>query len=233
MGAVAGADLHLDVLAALDDANRRLVRTVDGLADAAYAEPSLLPGWTRGHVVAHLALNAEALTVALRGVVAGERVPMYPDDAARDDDIAALAGADPATLRDRLYAATSDLRDLLAALPEDRGAVVVERMPGSDRTFRAGQVGAMRLHEVEVHHPDLGAGPTAADWPRSFSALVVDQLAGQVPTTLRAVDADRTWQGDPGAPTVTGTAADLAWWLTGRGSGEGLTSDGDLPRIEA
>ena len=86
---------------------------------------------------------------------------------------------------DRLYAAASDLRDLLAVPPVDR------------------------------------------------AVRVVDQLAEQVPTTLHAVDVDRTWQGGPGAPTVTGTAADLAWWLTGRGSGEGLTSDGDLPGIEA
>ena len=37
------------------------------------------------------------------------------------------------------------------------------------------------------------------------------------------------------APTLlrTGTSAALGWWLTGRGSGEGLTSDSDeLPEVE-
>ena len=47
--------------ASLRDADHRLVRTVDGLSDEQLAAPSLLPGWTRAHVVAHLALNAEAL----------------------------------------------------------------------------------------------------------------------------------------------------------------------------
>ncbi len=48
-----------DPLEELAAATRRLIRTVDGMAETAYAEPSLLPDWTRGDVVAHLALNAE------------------------------------------------------------------------------------------------------------------------------------------------------------------------------
>jgi maleylpyruvate isomerase len=50
--------------------------------------------------------------------------------------------------------------------------------------------------------------------------------------TAYATDLDRTWELGDG-PTVSGTAADLGWWLTGRGAGEGLSSDsGELPRIE-
>ena len=45
---------------------------------------------------------------------------------------------------------------------------------------------------------------------------------------------NRTWSFGDGGPTVTGTTAALAWWLTGRGSGEGLDVDeGELPGIEA
>ena len=58
----------------LSEATRRLVRTADGLSDDQYAEPSALPGWTRAHVLAHLALNAEGLAGALTGIVEGERV---------------------------------------------------------------------------------------------------------------------------------------------------------------
>jgi len=55
------------------------------------------------------------------------------------------------------------------------------------------------------------------------------------PFTLHATDLDRTWTVvEDGGPTVSGAAADLAWWLTGRGGGRGLTSDdGALPGIEA
>ena len=52
-------------LALLDAGTRRLVRTVDALDDEQWPQPSLLPGWSRAHVVAHLLLNAEALAGAL------------------------------------------------------------------------------------------------------------------------------------------------------------------------
>ena len=55
----------------LPEATQRLVRTVDGLDDEALGAPSGLPDWTRGHVVAHLALNAEALAGVLEGVIEG------------------------------------------------------------------------------------------------------------------------------------------------------------------
>ena len=43
---------HLELLPVADHS---LVRTVDALSDSQYAEPSQLPGWSRAHVVAHLA----------------------------------------------------------------------------------------------------------------------------------------------------------------------------------
>ncbi len=77
-------ETHLEELAA---ATRGLVRTVDGMEDRAYAEPSLLPGWSRGNVIAHLALNAEGLAAALRGLTEGRSVPMYASLEARAADL--------------------------------------------------------------------------------------------------------------------------------------------------
>ena len=67
------AATQLELLAA---ANQRLIRTVDGLDDATFATPSRLPDWTVGHVIAHLALNGEALAGALDGVASGTGTPM-------------------------------------------------------------------------------------------------------------------------------------------------------------
>lgn len=221
----------------LRDATARLVRTVDGFSDEEFAAPSLLPGWTRAHVVAHLTLNAEGLEGALTGVVQAEPVPMYASQEARDADIEQLSGAEPATLRARLLGAATELDDAIAAVPDDAWDTVIERTPGSRRTFRAGAVPAMRLREVEIHHADLGAGYSHRDWPAAFPVLVLEAMAKRGPAsrpfTAAPIDLDVTFTYGEGGPTVTGTAADLAWWVTGRGAGEGLTSDdGELPRIE-
>ncbi len=221
--------------ALLAEATRRLVRTADGLDDGAYAEPSGLPGWSRAHVLAHLALNAEALAGALGGIVEARPVPMYASQEARDADIDDLAGKEPAAVRARLLGACTDLADALAAIPDDSWDASIERVPGG-RTFPASAVPGMRLREVEIHHADLAAGYDRGAWPPQFAALLLDAMttrdAAEAGFAAYATDLDRTWAYGTG-PTVSGAAADLGWWLTGRGDGAGLTSDGgDLPRIE-
>ncbi len=226
--------MHDVTLATLQESSRRLVRTVDRLSDPQLAAPSLLPGWSRAHVVAHLALNAEALDAVVRGLLADEPVPMYPSPEARDEDIADLAGERSSVLRERLLGGVAELGDALAALPEDLRDAVVERTPGSDLTFLAGEVAVMRLREVEIHHADLDAGYGRADWPPDFAGLLVEQLAGRARATLEETGSHRTWPGPASAPTVHGTLPDLGWWLSGRGTGEGLTTrDGDLPPVAA
>ena len=224
----------------LPEASQRLIRTVDGLDAERWSGPSTLPGWTRGHVVAHLALNAEGLAAALREIVADEPdepIAMYVSQEARDSDIEKLAGADRHEVRDRLLAATTEFADAVAAVPEDRWDRKIDRTRGN-RPFRASSAIGMRLREVEIHHVDLAAAYTRADWPLPFSELLLDAMTKRHPAAqpfrAHATDADRTWAFGEGGPTVSGTAADLAWWLTGRGVGEGLTSDdGELPGIEA
>jgi maleylpyruvate isomerase len=225
----------------LPDADRALVRTVDALPDTAYAEPSLLPGWTRGHVVAHLTLNAEGLAGVLHGAHVGEPTTMYASQEARDADIDKLSGADPTELRDRLLAAVGRFAEAVDAMAPDDWAGRFERTPGAPTTIALVNVPLMRLREVEIHHADLGAGYTADDWSTEFKVVLLDSLTKlqSARMTVRPTDLDRAWHyggadaGDAG-PVVTGTSSALGWWLTGRGSGEGLASDsGELPKMEA
>ena len=221
----------------LTAATQRLVRTADGLTDEEYAAPSALPGWTRAHVLAHLALNAEGLAGALGGIVEGRRVPMYRSQEARDRDIDELAAAAPAEVRTRLLAACTDLSDAIAAVPSDAEETTLERTPGG-RLFPAAEVPWMRLREVEIHHADLAAGYDRSDWEPVFATHLIDWMVSrndaEAPFRARASDVDETWTFGEGGPVVTGRAVDLAWWLTGRGSGDGLTSEGgDLPQIGA
>ncbi len=50
-----------DDITAVESATDTLLATVSRLTDADLDHPSLCEGWTRGHVVAHLARNAEAI----------------------------------------------------------------------------------------------------------------------------------------------------------------------------
>lgn len=219
-------------------ADQALVRTVDGLSDADYAAASLLPDWTRGHVVAHLALNAEGLAGVLHGAHRGQPQPMYASPESRDSDIAELAEAGPATLRERFLASTSQFARALGAMNEDDWAGTFERTPGGPE-FALANVALMRVREVEIHHADLDAGYSASDWPADFRVLLLESMTKRTypaPFSAHPTDLDRTWHyGGAGAgPVVSGTSAALGWWLTGRGSGEGLRSDADaLPEVES
>jgi maleylpyruvate isomerase len=220
---------------------RGLVRTVDSLTEDELRAPSLLPRWTRGHVVAHLTLNAEGLTNVLRGAALDAAVPMYRSPEARDSDISELAGRDAATLRDRLLASVTGLGEAILAVPPDRWSARAQRTPGNRATFAAADVPLMRLREVALHHADLGTAFTRTDWPAGVAEIMTGSLTHRVatPCTLHARDVGRTWAAGAGdsvspGPTVSGSAADLAWWLSGRGDGTGLDTDsGELPRTGA
>jgi len=231
----------------LGDASGRVVRTVDGFHGDDWTAPSLLPGWTRAHVVAHLALNAEGIIRVLRSIVAddeddtdGEPAQMYDSDEARDTDIDDLAGADPSEIRDRLMAGTTILDDAIGAVPDDVWGTRVERTPGG-RRIRAAAFPGMRLRELEIHHVDLDAGYTTAAWSAEFAEYLLDAMAKRVSAQdfeVRPLDSPRTWvfgsaDAEYPVPVVTGPVADVGWWLTGRPAGDTLhCSHGELPPIE-
>lgn len=224
-----------DLIAQADHA---LVRTVDGLSDSEYAESSQLPGWTRGHVVAHLTLNAEALGGVLHGAHLGVPQPMYASQEVRDADIEELAARPPAELRERFLASTGRFAEAVDAMHEGDWTGTFERTPGAPG-IRLVDVPLMRLREVEIHHADLDAGYSADDWSPEFCAELLASLTKRdtgAALEVRPTDLDASWrsgEGD-GGPVVTGTAGALGWWLTGRGTGAGLTSStGELPEMEA
>ena len=228
-----------ELVATLRAATQRLVRTVDALDDEGWRAASLLPRWTRAHVVAHLTLNAEALGAALHGVAAGTPVPMYADQAARDGDIELLVDSGTDELRERLLASTTVFAAAVDALPDHLGPREVERVPGGPR-FPAGAAANMRLREVEIHHADLGLDYDHRDWTPDFAALLLDGRAALSTDSpgmvLAADDLDRRWSfGDVPADgaVVRGPVRALAWWATGRPAGPDLTCDnGELPRME-
>ena len=222
----------------LAEANQRLVLTVDGLDDATYAQPSMLPHWTVGHVLAHLALSGEGLAGALGGVATGVGTPMYESQQARDRGIAELGVASPEEIRGRVQASTTLFDREVSGLPEDLWETRIEGTPGGPN-FPARSTVLMRLREVEIHHADLGLEYANDLWVPEFSAQLIE-YAGQhdwsTPFRVLARDLAETWDIGEGEPacTVSGESYDLAWWLTGRDDRGKLTVDRDeLPQVPA
>lgn len=219
-------------------ATTRYLEALTELSDADCRAPSLLPHWSRGHVITHLSRNADGLCRLLHWGQTGVETPMYPSNESRDADIE--AGADRPADELRADASASAGRFLQAAneLHSSRLSAMVTRTPGSP-PFEVRGVGRMRRTEVEIHHADLGIGYTAHDWPVDLVRLLVETRAGELSAqghamTLRLTDLDETVAVGDSGPEVGGLAADVVWWLIGRSDGEVLSCSGDsLPTIGA
>lgn len=221
-------------------ATGRLLATARALSDEGARAPSLLPGWSRGHVLTHLARNGDGMANALRGVADGEERTAYASREARGADIEAGADRPIDELVTDVESAHARFTDAVAAVPADRWDTAVRILPSADPVPAHTLIGG-RLREVALHHLDLAAGFAAADWPPEFArhllALLVPvmEARGMTATTLRAVDPgidadDVVTIGGSGEPVVvSGPAHALAAWLAGRDDGASLASDGPLP----
>ncbi|MEV4945944.1 maleylpyruvate isomerase family mycothiol-dependent enzyme [Streptomyces sp. NPDC053755] len=223
---------HTRDLASVRQATDRLLTAAASWDNAAVAQPSRLPGWSRGHVLAHLARNADALVNVLRGR------PMYVSAEARDADIARDAGR---PLADQLadVRASAERFDAVGNEPADWDRTVELRNGVTDSAAR---IPFRRWVEVALHHVDLGVGYELEDLPEEFVQREIDFLTerfaghGDVPATTVRDEGGREWStggGAQGGPvTVSGPAPELLGWLAGRRDGSALKAEGGpLPQL--
>lgn len=217
-------------------ATTRYLQALTVLTDEDVRQPSELPGWSRGHVITHLARNADAMVNVLHWAQTGHERPMYASDDDRAAAVEAGAGRTADELREDAAASWGRLLQAANELHSTHLDETVCRTPGSPG-FPVRKVGGMRRTEVEVHHADLRLGYSAKDWPDDLAVFLVtrrqNELADGPSMVLRSTDLDEVWKfGQGQGPEVDGTAADLAWWLIGRGDGGGLvSSSGELPAL--
>jgi maleylpyruvate isomerase len=217
-------------------ATAAFIDTVSGLTDDEVRAPSVLPGWTRAHVITHVARNADALRNVLHGAQIGEVRPQYVSQAERDAAIEEGATGSAAELLEDLVAACGRWEHAANEVHANRLDALGARLPEGP-TYPVRKVGWFRRTEVEVHHADLAAGYSAADWPADFVGALMARRRKElhldgVRLRWTATDTGESWAAGDDGPEVTGAAADLLWWLLGRGSGEGLaSSEGPLPSI--
>jgi maleylpyruvate isomerase len=217
----------LVLLTDVDRATEELLRTAADLDPAAVSAPSLLPGWTIGHVLTHLARSADAYTGMLTWARTGIDVEADPPD---------LAEGAKRPLREQV----EDLRLAHERFADAGAAMTAEawtlQLPATGRS--AGIIPWERLREVEVHHVDLGDRYTPADWPEAFALRLLREIvtgAGDdwPPMELRPFGIDHPVRiGDAeNPPVIGGPTKSLAAWLAGRADGADLTvsPDGELP----
>jgi maleylpyruvate isomerase len=230
-------------LSALRSSTAALLR---GVADEQWSDedvraPSLLPGWSRGHVLAHLSRNADGIARTMAGALRGERVERYPDGrAGRDADIEAGAGRPMAAQLLDLQESADRLDRVLAAIAEADGW----SLPCDDRT--AGEYILGRWREVEIHRVDLGGAYSARDWPPAFIQYLLPTVLENVEGRLRGggalqLEVDRdisltqefggsVWICGEGEPTVVhGPDWGLLAWLLGRPAAGAVTG---APQLE-
>ena len=222
-------------------ATERLAATVKTMAPEDLGRPSLLPGWTRAHVLTHIARNADGTRNLLLSVRSGHLVRMYASSATRAADIDAGAGR-PADviIADALESSRRFVVDA-ECMPAERwaGQIAFGSVSAHPALIPAVRPVEMRLREVEFHHVDLGAGYTFADSPEPLLNLLLDdtvtRLGGQGVTVngpARHGSDDWLVELDDVSYTVGGERPDILSWFSGRSTGDTLRASQDrLPAL--
>jgi maleylpyruvate isomerase len=206
------------VLDEVSASTARLESTLATFSDADQRASSKLPGWSRGHVTAHIARNADSLRRLLEWARTGVEQAQYPSLESRDEEIERGATGSAAALLEDVRTSAARLRDEALALPEASWDTPVRAFSGWPHP--AWYTLYRRWRETELHHTDLGTGhvPSTAytrwELTESFGSLA---RLGESPVSLVEVtDLDLSFKFHAEGPVLTGTGTAVLGWLTGR-----------------
>ena len=179
-----------------------LTDAIDEVEVAAFDADSQLPGWSRKHLIGHVAANADALGNLLSWAETGVEKRMYASPEQRNADIeraATLPSDELLTWFARGAEAFERAMDRLTAEQWQHEVITAQGL-----TRQAGDVPWMRAREVFIHAVDLGVGITFADLPEGFLLALADEIRGK-----RGLS-------DDDLRGVSGPLPDVAAWLAGR-----------------
>ena len=212
-----------------------VMATVASLADDELSKPTKCEGWTRAHVIAHLARDADAMTNLATWAVTGQETPAYASREQRDADIDAAAQRSAAELAADLEQANARL---LAAFQALKDGTRVETLP----TLYSGEIPALslparRTTELIIHHDDLD---TTWEWHEAAPDAILDAIevcvrrlqAHPESPGLRIVAGEgEEWTVGDGAYRIEGYYEDLLPFLARAHVEEGLQYEGELPQL--
>ncbi|MEX5236033.1 maleylpyruvate isomerase family mycothiol-dependent enzyme [Kocuria arenosa] len=189
--------------------------------------PSLLPGWSRRHVIAHVGYNARALTRLVQWANTGVETPMYSSPEARDQEIAYGASLPARALRHLNDHASVSLNVEWRDTSDEAWGHEVRTAQG--RTVPATETVWMRNREVWIHAVDLDNGARFSDVPREVLTRLLTDVVGNWAAKdkdpgLRIQVSDAPERGELGAAAgqdsgivVRGDLPAVAQWASGRG----------------
>jgi maleylpyruvate isomerase len=217
----------------------KLSASVGRLEDSqAQRDASRLPGWSRAHVLVHVARNADGLRNLLLSARTGTPLRMYASPRTR------LADIDAGVTRPADVIAADALESSARFLVEARA--MPPQAWESNVAFSSGQPDPpvivaprlleMRLQEVTLHHVDLDVDYEFDDVPKRLLLGFLERFKTHrqrqgVQLTIHLDGPDHpSTAGDPAVPVVEGDAAALVAWLAGR-SQLGVRCDQPLPQL--
>lgn len=221
-------------------ATNRLIATAESFAAADLEAPSKCAGWTRAHVLAHVARNADGLTNLLTWARTGTPTYQYESAGQRAADIEAGIGRTPEELGADLRESAERFGRAVNEMPDAGWAQEVKKGPrGEGEAMPARRVLWSRLLEVEVHHVDLDAGYSPEEWAPAFARRALTETISAF-SRRRDVPPFAVSAGDivesvgVGVNTrVHGSQHEVLSWLIGRSNGAMLRVEpaGALPEL--
>lgn len=238
------SDDPAEYLRQLRSATEDLVRAIALLSDAAVRAASPLPGWTRGHVLTHLARNAEGGARLLGWARTGVPSYEYASVEARAAAIEQGAGRPAAVLIADVQRSADAFSAAADGMPATAWQRTVRWTTGHET--EAARIVPSRLGEVLIHHVDLDIGYRPSDWPAAFVSDFLERAVRGLRAREKIVGAIRLESADTGrvfvvgevtsaSPVIAGPEYALAAWLLGRSDGSDLTCEGSagLPVVPA
>lgn len=212
------------------ESTQRLLGDTIQITDEDWESASRLPGWTRAHVAAHIARNADAYRRVVEGVLTGDMVQMYPSPEASQWDIERSSEQTPLELQIDLDTSASRLFDAFEQVTESQWGHPV-RFGGSVYPLKL--IVLSRLSEVVLHHIDLDCGFEVEDIDEETATWILRwcvQRLREIPTetsySISLPDGTVTTIGPSQAntPIISGTTAGLVGWLSGRAPDADVTA---------
>lgn len=168
--------------------HRRLEAAVGSLSEQEMRVPSLLPGWSRAHVLTHLAQKTATHVWLICGAEADEVREQYPSGHSHTQigiDVAAGSVRPASVLRADLARSFDELEAAWARLGDEHWSRTGICVPGA-RSMS--QIVDRHLRDVEVHHVDLDIGYSPSDWPESFVMTELAKRLADLPGRARHHD---------------------------------------------